>query len=139
MGAIQVQSPVYETSPVDCPDGSAQFFNAVLETQSSTSAHGILVVLLEIEAELGRLPSEHRPRHAARAIDLDLLYAGDESLDTRNLALPHPRMTQRRFVLEPLAAIRPELVLPGQSCDLRHLFEELQSAEPPLKLIATTW
>ena len=83
----------------------------------------LLEELKKIEAELGR-PPERAPNHS-RTIDLDLLYHGTRVLDEPQLELPHPRMHLRGFVLHPLAEIRPNLVLPGQTRTVGELSEEL--------------
>ncbi len=103
-------SKVYETSPVDCPEGSQPFLNAVLEITTDLSPPALLHRLQEFETELGR-PLEHA-RNAPRTVDLDLLYCDNLTLETPNLILPHPRITERLFVLKPLCDIRPDLILP---------------------------
>ena len=94
-------SPVYETEPVDCPPGSASFLNAVVEIRTSLDPGQLLRQLIRLESELGRSPA--RERNTARSLDLDIIYAGQLVIDTPTLILPHPRMTVRRFVLQPLA------------------------------------
>ena len=66
-------------------------------------------------------------KNAPRPLDLDLLYVGDLRIQTEELTLPHPRMSQRRFVLQPLCEIRPDLVLPGTGADIRHLLDSLDN------------
>jgi 2-amino-4-hydroxy-6-hydroxymethyldihydropteridine diphosphokinase len=126
-------SPVYLTQPVDCKEDALPFYNMVIELESDLSGYDLLSRLREIEAELGR-PAQ-RERNASRTIDLDILYADDLVLDSQDLTLPHPRLTQRRFVLQPLADIRPELILPGQSKNIARLLAELNSDEPALEPI----
>ena len=87
--ALEV-SPVYETAPVDCPDGSGAFLNAVAVLRWNDSPRALLHALRRIECTLGRPPV--RERNAPRAIDLDLLYAGDAVLQDAELTLPHPRL-----------------------------------------------
>lgn len=104
-----LMSRVYETAPVDCPPDSPRFLNAALELTTTLEPQALLNELLRIESLLGRAP-----RHilnAPRPIDLDLLYFDDLSLDTPDLVLPHPRLTARRFVLQPLADFRQNLVI----------------------------
>jgi 2-amino-4-hydroxy-6-hydroxymethyldihydropteridine diphosphokinase len=120
-------SKVYETSPVDCPEGSAPFLNAVMEITSSLDPEELLQRLQAIEQELGR-PAEHS-RNAPRTIDLDLLYCGDLVRDEPAFTLPHPRIAQRLFVLRPLCDIRPDLVLPGSNLTVRNLLAALDSGE----------
>ena len=104
-------SPVFETEPVDCPEGSGAFYNAVIEIETDLAPLDLLAATQGIEREMGR--PEVRAVNAPRTIDLDLLYYDDLSLDAPGLLLPHPRMFQRAFVLKPLATIRPDLVPAG--------------------------
>lgn len=131
-------APLYETDPVDCPPGSDAFLNTVLELEADDALvpTDLLARLREIETLLGR-PSRY-PRNTPRPVDLDILYAGTLTLLTPALTLPHPRLAQRRFVLEPLAAIRPELVLPGFEKPVGRLLQEL---DDPLKvrMVADSW
>lgn len=129
-------SPVYETDPVGCPPGSPAFLNAVLEIETSLDPATLLARLAACEQQLGR--PARRATNAPRPLDLDLLYAGDTSLDLPDLTVPHPRLAQRRFVLQPLAAIRPQLILPGQSLTVTQLLAALPDA-PPVRLSAATW
>ena len=104
-------SPIYETEPVDCAPGTAPYLNAVMEIEYAGEPIVLLLALQQIERAQGR-PAEHG-HNAPRTLDLDLLYAGDCTLQSAELTLPHPRLTTRRFVLQPLADLRPELTLPG--------------------------
>jgi len=128
--AALVQQPVsasaiYETDPVDCEPGAAKFLNAVLEFEYDGNPVELLQKLKQIETTMGR-PAEHA-RNVSRKIDIDLLYFGEARMDNERLQLPHPRMHLRRFVLQPLADIRPELILPGQTktvCELLALLDD---------------
>jgi 2-amino-4-hydroxy-6-hydroxymethyldihydropteridine diphosphokinase len=124
-------SPVYETDPVGCEPDAPQFWNAVIEIGFTGEPAGLLRHLRRIEASLGR-PADH-PRNHSRSIDLDLLYFGEERIDTPGLQLPHPRLRRRRFVLEPLAQIRGDLVLPGERHSVREL---LAHTEGSAKVVA---
>jgi 2-amino-4-hydroxy-6-hydroxymethyldihydropteridine diphosphokinase len=104
-------SPVFETEPVDCPEGSGAFYNAVIEIETDLAPLELLAATQAIERALGR--PEVRAVNAPRTLDLDLLYYDDLSLEAPGLLLPHPLMFQRAFVLKPLAAIRPDLVPDG--------------------------
>ena len=105
-------SAMYDTEPVGCEPGAGRFLNAVIEIGFAGEPAQLLAALRQVERELGR-PSVH-PRNVSRTIDLDLLYLGDLVIDTPELQLPHPRLPERAFVLQPLADIRPDLVLPTQ-------------------------
>jgi len=100
-----------------------KFLNAVVEIGYAGPTQQLLEELKRIEAALGR-PPEHASNHS-RTIDLDLLYHGARVVDEPQLQLPHPRMHLRGFVLHPLAEIRPNLVLPGQTRTIGELSEEL--------------
>jgi 2-amino-4-hydroxy-6-hydroxymethyldihydropteridine diphosphokinase len=106
-------SAVYETEPVGCETGAAKFLNAALEFEYAGEARELLRELAAIEKRLGRPAAQ--ARNISRSIDLDLLYFGDLEIETAELQLPHPRITEREFVLRPVADIRPDLVLPKQS------------------------
>jgi 2-amino-4-hydroxy-6-hydroxymethyldihydropteridine diphosphokinase len=119
-----LSSAVYETDPVDCEPEAPRFLNAVVEFGYNDDPLGLLKRLKSMEDALGR-PRKH-PRNVSRTIDIDLLYVGDRKIDTKELQLPHPRMHQRKFVLQPLADIRPELNLPGQRKTVRELLAQLE-------------
>ena len=116
-------SPVYETAPVDCPDGSGAFLNAVAILTWRETPESLLHFLRGIEGRLGR-PAV-RARHAPRSIDLDILFAGDALVAGDELTIPHPRLHERRFVLQPLCDLRPALVLPGFARSIRKLLAAL--------------
>lgn len=130
-------APVYDTAPVDCPEGSQSFYNTVVEISCNLAPLELLRDMRAIEAAMGR-PNEHA-HHAPRTVDLDMLYADALTLETPELTLPHPRITQRCFVLQPLADIRPDLVLPGNELPIQEHLECLQSDEPPLEMVTREW
>lgn len=104
-------SGFHETEPVDCAPGTPSFLNAVAEIGTSLPPLELLQRLQQQEIRSGR-PKNHA-RNASRTLDLDLLYCDEMTLHNPKLELPHPRMTERSFVLAPLAEIRPDLRLPG--------------------------
>lgn len=103
-----LQAPAYQTKPLNCPPGSPDFLNTVVEIAFDGSPLELLAITQGIERKLGRVPNA--TRNAPRVIDVDILYLGDEVFDNGTLVLPHPRMMERQFVLQPLADIRPDLV-----------------------------
>ena len=116
-------SNVYETLPVDCPPGTPPYYNSVMELGYGADVQDLAMELQRIEQKMGR--PEKRLRNASRTIDLDLLYADEMVLSDENLILPHPRMHQRRFVLEPLAELVPQKILPRQSKTVAELLSAL--------------
>ncbi len=101
-----------ETDPVGYLD-QPRFVNAVAELETDLPPRTVLDRLLEVERRLGRERQEG-PRYGPRTIDLDLLLYGDTVLDEPGLRVPHPRLHERRFVLEPLAELDSGLVVPGR-------------------------
>ena len=105
-------SSLRETDPVGFED-QPRFLNGAAELRTSLSARELLERLLAIERDLGRVRGEG-PRFGPRTIDLDLLLYGDAEIDEPGLQIPHPRLHERRFALEPLAELDPALELPGR-------------------------
>ncbi len=104
-------STLRETEPVGYLDQPA-FLNGAARVETDLSAHDLLARLLAIELELGRVRGDG-PRFGPRTIDLDLLIYGQETIDEPGLTVPHPRLAERRFALEPLAELDPALEVPG--------------------------
>ncbi len=98
-------SPTFTTQAVDCPVGTADFQNAALTASYSGTPEQLLLLCQQIEQQLGR-PADHLPNRS-RTIDLDLITFDNLTLNTPTLTLPHPRVGQRKFVLEPLFSIDP--------------------------------
>lgn len=104
-------SSFYTTTPVDCPPESPCFLNAVIQLETSIAPLDVLDFLQSMEREAGRPCS--RQYHAPRTLDLDLLYYNSMTILTPRLKVPHPRIRERLFVLQPLVEINPHLILPG--------------------------
>lgn len=136
-GECFLQSGLYQTEPVDCPDGSGQYLNAVVELAWGGTANELLERCQLIEQRLGRV--RMGIKNGPRMIDVDLLYLGSERVDLPQLMLPHPRLHQRKFVLKPLSDIRPELVLPAQTETVSALLDALPASEPDPVLFAVEW
>ncbi len=111
IGATRL-SEIRETEPWGYAD-QPLFLNAVAEVETELAARELLDFLLDIERALGRERSTG-PRYGPRAIDLDLLLFGSEVIEELGLTVPHPRLYERRFVLEPLADLDAGLVVPGR-------------------------
>ena len=101
-----------ETEPVGYED-QPPFLNAAAKVATTRSSRELLELLLEVERELGRVRGEG-PRYGPRTIDLDLLLYGDDTIREPGLEVPHTRLHERRFVLEPLADLDPGLEVPGR-------------------------
>jgi 2-amino-4-hydroxy-6-hydroxymethyldihydropteridine diphosphokinase len=127
--AIVAESPLYETAPqgeiLDQPD----FLNGVLAVETALDPLELLDTCKQVERELGREPGG--PRHGPRPIDVDVLLHGTTQLAGERLTVPHPEITRRRFVLQPLLDIAPDLALPDGTV-LAPLLERLmdQRVEP---------
>lgn len=117
-------SPILETAPVgQGTEGQPPYLNAVGVGESDVPAADILARLQAMERATGRT----RPYpNAPRTLDLDLILSGDEILRTAGLQVPHPRFRERRFVLEPLAAVAPDLRDPESGLTMRELLARLE-------------
>lgn len=129
-------SAIYETEPVGCERGAPKFLNAAIEFGFAGEAQGLMRALATIERLLGR--SATHARNVSRTIDLDLLYFGELEIETAELQLPHPRITEREFVLRPLADIRPDLVLPRHTEPVGALLLQLTSTGEVVR-VAVEW
>jgi 2-amino-4-hydroxy-6-hydroxymethyldihydropteridine diphosphokinase len=128
-----VSSPVYETEPVDCEDGAGKFLNAVVEFEYQDDPATLLEQLIGIEEALGR--KRDHPKNVSRTIDIDLLYCSGRQVDNRRLQLPHPRITSRKFVLKPLADIRPDLVLPDRKKTISELLTDFDESDDVVRFL----
>jgi len=129
-----LKSSLWQTSPVDCPPGSPPFVNAVvgLTPRAKETPESLLAKLQSLEKEFGRRPKQ--VLNEARPLDLDLLAFGSEMRATATLTLPHPRAHLRRFVLQPLCEIAPDLVLPGLNRSVATLLGALSAGEQVVRL-----
>ena len=120
-----LQSSLWKTTPVDCPPNSPLFINAAigLIPDYNTNALDFLHYLQLLENRFGRTPK--KVLNEPRPLDLDLITFKNLRLDSLELTLPHPRAHLRRFVLQPLCEIAPNLLLPGQSETVEHLLKKL--------------
>lgn len=126
---LAAQSPVYETEPVGVkPEHRNRWYlNAVVILTGAPDPEFWLRRAAEIEAALGRVRGDDR--YAPRTIDIDLLFCGAARSARAGLTVPHPRWAQRRFVLRPLADLRPDLRLPGTAATIREQLAALPPGE----------
>lgn len=136
-GTVYHQSGIYQSEPVDCPPNSPDFYNAVIEINYVGTPHDLLTATQGIEWKLGR--TSNAVRNSPRPIDLDILYFDNMQMDEDILTLPHPRLTDRRFVLKPLSDIHPHLILPGDETTVGEHLRKLDSEEEEPILIQTVW
>ncbi len=136
---LAAQSSLYETEPVDVNPQyqHLKFVNAVLIIDSSWPAEPWLALLSGIEQRMHRERSADR--NAPRTIDIDILYAGATCIDSGGLMVPHPRWADRRFVVEPLAEIRPDLILPGAKDTVAQILQALPDNEETCGRINKNW
>ena len=135
---IVARAPIYETDPVDVPDRfhDTRFLNTILAVETDLPPETLAEVIHAVEARLGRRRGP--TRHVPREIDIDLIVCGGARRDTPELRLPHPEAARRRFVLQPLADIRPDLILPGHALAVRDLLARLPQT-PAVALAEEQW
>ena len=124
IGDVLALSSFHETAPVGYTD-QPDFTNAALLLQTELEPLDFMRALLEIERSMGRDRSAAVPPKGPRIIDLDLLLVDGVVLNTTELTLPHPALAERRFVLEPLAEIAPEMRDPASGLPIRTLLARL--------------
>ncbi len=132
------QSPVYETEPVDVLSEFSHltFLNAILIIETLISTHQMMNMFHFIEQKVGRIPSP--VVNAPRPADIDIIYADQLLIDEAHIVIPHPRWSIRRFVLQPLCDVRPELHIPGQSGTITEVLAQLQDPAK-VTLFTKTW
>lgn len=131
LGQVIQHSALYETEPVEFTD-QAWFLNLAAALETSNTPQQLISAIVQIELDLGR--QRLQPK-GPRAIDIDILLFGDRIIDSPQLTIPHPAMQQRRFVLEPLAEIAPDLQHPLLKKTIRELRDELPPGQE-VKLVA---
>lgn len=125
IGTVMSTSSLYETEPVEFID-QPMFLNAAVKFSTSRSPMELITRLLQIEKGMGR---ERTQKKGPRTIDLDILLFGEQVINTSELTIPHPSMHQRRFVLEPLAEIAPEVNHPLLKANIRELLQQLPEGQ----------
>lgn len=121
-GRILARSPIYATEPVDYTD-QAWFINAAVKIATDLSPHDLLKRLAAIQQAAGR--TGETVRYGPRILDLDIIFYEDRVIEDKELQIPHPRMHKRRFVLQPLCDIDPEIVHPVLHQSIQRLLDQL--------------
>jgi len=126
---VVAEAPVYETEPVGVRPEFAHlaYLNTVVIIESELPLSTLSTAVHTIEAQMGRVRGEDR--NAPRPVDIDVLYAGTITHADGILDLPHPRWAQRRFMVQPLADVRPDLCLPGESRTVAEILAALPATE----------
>jgi 2-amino-4-hydroxy-6-hydroxymethyldihydropteridine diphosphokinase len=130
VGEVVQVSPFYETEPVEFT-AQAWFLNCAIALDTENTPQELLASILDIEQRMGRRRAQKK---GPRVIDIDILLFGDLIVDEPGLTIPHPAMHERRFVLEPLAAIAPDVRHPMLDRTIR----ELRDALPPGQTVRKT-
>ena len=126
-GEIVAKSRLYESEPWGFK-AEQWFLNQVVKIETTLSPDELMQELLEIEKELGRDRSVRHKGYVSRPMDLDILYFGNEIIDTQMVVVPHPRLHQRRFTLLPLCDVAPDFVHPVMNKTNLQLLDECQDA-----------
>ncbi|MBM89425.1 MAG: 2-amino-4-hydroxy-6-hydroxymethyldihydropteridine diphosphokinase [Gammaproteobacteria bacterium] len=123
-----VCSSFYRTEAVDCAAGTPDFINAVIAIYCDLDhrASDLMGYLQELEEDFGRIKANNG--NASRPLDLDILWFGNFRVSSESLTIPHPRAAKRRFVMQPLVEIAPQIILPGQTQTAKDLLNKLPLA-----------
>lgn len=124
---VTLRSHLIDSVPIGGPSGQPMYLNAAVGIQTTLLPRELLATLQDVEQQLGR-DREHEPRWGPRTCDLDLLLYGSAVIDEPDLVVPHPRMHERWFVLEPLARIAPAVLHPVLGKSISDLLAELEDA-----------
>ena len=126
---IDQVSPIYDTEPLGNTN-QPRFLNMVCQGHTRLAPEELLSLVKGVELKMGRAPGTS---NAPRPIDIDILFFGDQVVDTHDLVIPHPRLTERAFVLVPLAEIAPGLVQPVNGKTVKELLEAVTETQGVLR------
>jgi 2-amino-4-hydroxy-6-hydroxymethyldihydropteridine diphosphokinase len=135
LGTVVSVSPLYETEPVGYAD-QPWFLNCALALKTYLAPEEVLDATLSIEGEMGRIRTVPK---GPRIIDLDILFWGDQVLDTPELTIPHPALHERRFVLAPLEEIAPDFRHPIRRKTVKEMLRELPEGYAVRKFNDSRW
>ena len=124
IGSVVSQSDFFVTEPVGFKSVHL-FYNIAIGVETTCSATDILAITQQIEKELGRKRKSVNGIYHDRTLDIDILLFDDEIINTLELQIPHPRMKERRFVLEPMAQIAPQLIIPNETKTIAELLDDI--------------
>ncbi len=124
VGIVVQLSSIYETNAWGVPGKQPDYLNQVAALKTELGPRALVVAMLKIEADIGRVRTE---RYGARIIDLDVLLLGDVVIDEPGVQIPHPRLHERAFVLVPLTEIAPDLVHPGSGVTIEEFLGRVES------------
>ena len=127
-GQVLAVSSFYETEPVDFTE-QPWFLNFALKMETEKSPQQLMDALLDIEREMGRERTVNEIKKGPRIIDIDILLFGDAKIEVPGLSVPHPGLHKRRFVLQPLAEIAPEVRHPSLNRSIQELLEALTDGQ----------
>jgi 2-amino-4-hydroxy-6-hydroxymethyldihydropteridine diphosphokinase len=132
---LVAKSSLYETEPVDVkPEFQhMKFVNSVMVITSAVDAQIWLEHIAHLEVEMGR-QRDRKDKNAPRNVDVDIIFVGDQLIGSGGLIVPHPRWAERRFVVQPLAEVQPDRVLPGMIRTVADVLEDLPGADELVKL-----
>lgn len=128
--AVLAISPWLETRAEGGPAGQPDFLNGCVEAETSLAPEDLLWLLMRVETQFGR-ERKCETRHGPRTLDLDLLFYGELELQGPGLVVPHPRLEERRFVLEPLSTLAPDMRLSRSGRTVRERLAELERCSEP--------
>lgn len=136
---ILARSRIYESAPVGVKPQylHLNYLNAVLIIATEMDVNSLSTRVHTIEADMGRVRTADR--FAPRPIDIDILYAGDEIRNEDDLTLPHPRWAERRFVIQPLADVRPGFIFPGSNQTVEQILSSLPGPADEVTPVTDSW